>query len=476
MPNRVANSFASTTKPLAPAGCLCCAPALNRFFARMAAEPPRRAFRATAATGAGSGTQAAGAGKQLPARSAKNSKNQPRNSIPSPKGPLAFTNFRLFDGRSRALRENLAVVIENGLVSAVAPAEKPFAGPVEIFDCGGRVLMPGLIDAHYHVMLASLPMQELMTADIGYIQIAAAQEAERLLLRGFTSIRDLAGPSFGLKRAIDSGLVPGPRIWPSGAMISQTGGHADFRSPHEIPAAPAAPLSRAEVFGLGAVADGVADVLRRAREQLMLGASQLKLAAGGGVISSYDPIDVCQFTEEEFRAAVAAARNWGTYVTVHAYAPQAISMAIRAGVGCVEHGQLMDDETARRMAGEGVWLSTQPFLDDEDALPFPAGSDAWAKQRMVSRGTDVAYDLAQRHRIKTAWGTDILFDRRLAERQGAQLAKMARWHDPIDILTTATSVNAELLQMSAREIPIQRPWAWSRKAPAPTCCWSTATR
>jgi imidazolonepropionase-like amidohydrolase len=240
-------------------------------------------------------------------------------------------------------------------------------------------------------------------------------------------------------------------------MISQTGGHGDFRAPYEVPAARDAPLSRAETAGVGAIADGAPEVLRRAREQLMLGASQLKLAAGGGVISSHDPIDVSQFTEEEFRAAVSAAENWGTYVTVHAYAPRAIETAVRGGVRCIEHGQLMDDETARRMAGEGVWLSTQPFLDDEDAIPFPEGSQALAKQRMVSRGTDHSYELARRHGLKTAWGTDILFDRRLSERQGAQLAKMTRWHEPADILLTATGVNADLLQMAGPRNPYPAP-------------------
>ena len=449
---RVARSFASAS-PASPLGCLCCAPGLRRIFAHMAAAPPR-AFRAEVfASNAG---EAATGSALRPARAAKTLKIPARGSLQSPEanGPLAFTNFRLFDGRSRALRDNLRVVVESGLIGAVEPAAKPLAGPAENFDCGGRVLMPGLIDAHYHVMLASLPMQELMTADIGYIHHAAAAEASRLLLRGFTSIRDLAGPTFGLKRAIDSGLVPGPRIWPCGAMISQSGGHGDFRSPDDVSAGRG---GRAEVLGLGAVGDGVAPVLRRAREQLMLGASQLKLAAGGGVISSYDPIDVSQFTGAEFRAAVSAAENWGTYVTVHAYAPRAIATAIRAGVRCVEHGQLMDDETARLMAGEGVWLSTQPFLDDEDAIPFPEGSDALAKQRMVSQGTDRAYELAARHGIKTAWGTDILFDRRLAGRQGAQLAKMTRWHEPADILLTATGVNAELLQMAGPRNPYPAP-------------------
>jgi imidazolonepropionase-like amidohydrolase len=156
--------------------------------------------------------------------------------------------------------------------------------------------MPGLIDAHWHAMMASLPLAVLMTADVGYVTLVAADEARRTLMRGFTSVRDMAGPTFSLKRAIDSGLVPGPRIWPSGAMISQTGGHGDFRFPYEVPAAPNALLSRGDALGGGAIADGVDRVLQRAREQLMLGASQLKLAAGGGVSSAYDPIDASQYT------------------------------------------------------------------------------------------------------------------------------------------------------------------------------------
>jgi imidazolonepropionase-like amidohydrolase len=420
-------------------GCLCCSPALAQFSARMAAAGRSRPAARTAARR-----------PALPVAPSSKGNRKPAESI-------AFVNLRLFDGASRALRDNLRVVIEAGRIKAVEPIERPLAAPVRTVDCGGRVLMPGLIDAHYHVMMASLPLSELMTADIGYINLAAAGEASRILLRGFTSIRDMAGPVFGLKRAIDTGLVPGPRIWPSGAMISQTSGHGDYRAPFDIPSARDAPLSHAENFGVGAIADGVPEVLRRAREQLMLGASQLKLAAGGGVISQYDPIDVSQYTREEFRAAVEAAENWGTYVAVHAYAPRAIKTAVTAGVRCVEHGQLMDVETAKMMADQGVWLSIQPFLDDEDAIPFPEGSPFRDKQLLVSRGTDIACELARKYAIRTAWGTDILFDRKLSDRQGAQLAKMARWHDAPDILRMATGVNAELLQMAGPRNPYSAP-------------------
>jgi imidazolonepropionase-like amidohydrolase len=429
----------NTARSVAFKGCVCCAPALSRFFTRMTTEGARRPFRAVAAN-----PEATDGGLNAPAPAAES-------------GPVAFTDLRLFDGKTRILREKLRVVVEGGRIAAVEPADKPFGAPMRTLACGGRVLMPGLIDAHYHIMLAALPFNDLMTADLGYINLVAAAEASRLLARGFTGIRDMAGPCFGLKRAIDSGLVPGPRIWPSGAMISQTAGHGDFRAPYEVPAPRNAPLSHGDAYGVGAIADGETEVLRRARENLMLGASQLKLAAGGGVTSTYDPIDVSQFTEAEFRAAVDCAANWGTYVAVHAYTPRAILTAIRAGVGCVEHGQLMDEECARRMAGEGVWLSTQPFLDDEDAIPYPQGSTQWAKQKLVSDGTDATYERAQKHGLKVAWGTDILFDAKLSARQGAQLVKMTRWHEPVDILTTATSVNAELLQLSGPRTPYPSP-------------------
>jgi imidazolonepropionase-like amidohydrolase len=185
----------------------------------------------------------------------------------------------------------------------------------------------------------------------------------------------------------------------------------------------------------------------------MQGASQIKLMAGGGVSSSYDPLDVTQYTEDEMRAAVEAAAAWNTYVTVHAYTPAAIQQAIRAGVRCIEHAQLADEETARMAAEAGVWWSMQPFLDDEDAVPFPEGSASRAKFLEMTRGTDAAYALAQKHGVRLAWGTDTLFDPTLAARQGKQLAKMTRWFTPARTLRMATHDNAELLAMSGPRSP-----------------------
>jgi imidazolonepropionase-like amidohydrolase len=200
------------------------------------------------------------------------------------------------------------------------------------------------------------------------------------------------------------------------------------------------------------IADNPDMVRQRTRELLALGASQIKLMAGGGVSSNYDPLDVTQYTVPELRAAVEAAENWGTYVAVHAYTPRAVRQAIEAGVKCIDHGQLLDDTTAKLMAQKGVWWSLQPFTDDRPSS-FKEGSPNRVKQLQMYRGTDTAYALAKKHKIKTAWGSDILFDAAAAARQGSQLAKMVRWYSPAEVLRMATANNAELLQLSGLRSP-----------------------
>lgn len=231
-------------------------------------------------------------------------------------------------------------------------------------DGRGRTLMPGLIDNHWHTTLARPTPVELLEADVGYINLLAGAEAQATLMRGFTTVRDLGGPSFGLKRAIDEGLVAGLRIYPSGAMITITGGHGDFRSRGDLPRQIGGPLTRMEMLGGSMVADSPDEVRVRIREQLLLGASQVKLTAGGGVASPHSPLDVATFNEDELRAAVQAAENWGTYVSTHAYTPVSIQRAVNAGVKVIEHGHLMDESTAKLMAEKGTWLSFQPFTDD----------------------------------------------------------------------------------------------------------------
>ena len=367
--------------------------------------------------------------------------------------PVLFTNIRLFDGVSPSLRQGVQVLVEGNKIKSVHTSNADAPEGSQTIDCGGRTLMPGLIDAHWHAIFAPLPMQTLLTADIGYVYLAASAVAERTLMRGFTTVRDVGGPSFALKRAIDEGLVSGPRIFPSGALISQTGGHGDFRMRHEVPRT-GDTLTYSEEVGAAAIADGADQVLHRTREQLMLGASQIKLTGGGGVASLYDPLDSLQFRPEEIRAAVGAAADWGTYVTAHIYTSAGVRRYIEAGVRCIEHGQLVDEDTVRMIVDRDVWWCLQPFIASLDGNRYP-GEAQRQKQRTVWEGTDTAYNLAIKHKAKVGWGTDILFAPVATANQGKTLAAMTRWYTPAQVLKTATSDNADLLALSGARNPYE---------------------
>jgi imidazolonepropionase-like amidohydrolase len=371
----------------------------------------------------------------------------------TPAASVLFQDVRIFDGKSSALSPVSSVLINGNVIKRISATPITVDGNanVQVVAGNGRVLMPGLIDMHWHAMLVRPTPATILSSDIGYTNLLAGAEARSTLMRGFTTIRDMGGPSFGLKRAIDEELLPGPRIYPSGAMITVTGGHGDFRQLSELPRTIGGVLSRIEQLGGSMIADSPDEVRLRVREQLMQGASQIKLTAGGGVASPFSPLDVSTFTEAELRAAVEAAENWGTYVCTHAYTTVAIQRSIAAGVRCIEHGHLMDDATARLMAEKGIWLSTQPFLDLGGASAL--GPAEQAKMQQVVAGTDKVYALARKHGIKTAFGTDILFSKALAERQGAMLAALTRWYTPAEALIMATSTNAELLKLSGPRNP-----------------------
>ncbi|MBP2434945.1 amidohydrolase family protein [Bradyrhizobium elkanii] len=364
-------------------------------------------------------------------------------------GGVLFQNVRIFDGKNGALSGPSNVLIRNNKIERISTAA--ITADAQVIAGDGRVLMPGLIDAHWHALLVRPTPAAVMASDVGYTNLLAAAEATATLMRGFTTIRDMGGPAFSLKRAIDEGLVVGPRIYPSGAMITITGGHGDFRQLSDLPRTIGGMLSRMERIGGAMVADSPDEVRVRAREQLMQGATQVKLTAGGGVASPFSPLDVSTFTEPELRAAVDAAENWGTYVAVHAYTSVAIQRSIAAGVKCIEHGHLMDDASARLMAEKGIWLSTQPFLDLSGASALgPAEQD---KMRQVVAGTDRVYGFAKKYKLKTAFGTDVLFSKALADRQGAMLTALTRWYTPAEALIMATSTNAELLALSGLRNP-----------------------
>ena len=369
----------------------------------------------------------------------------------SPEATVLFQNVRIFDGKSSALSSPANVLVRGNRIEKMTTDDVASGDDATIVDGGGRTLMPGLIDAHWHAMLVRPTPVEAVANDLGYTTLLAGAEATATLMRGFTTVRDLGGPSFALKRAVDEGLLPGPRIYPSGAVITVTGGHGDFRPLSDLPRTIGGIRSRMEKLGASMVADSPDEVRVRVREQLMQGASQIKLTAGGGVASPFSPLNVSTFTEAELKAAVEAAENWGTYVCTHAYTPASIQRSIAAGVKCIEHGHLMDDATARLMADKGIWLSTQPFLDMAPAAAL--GPQEQAKMQQVVTGTDTVYALAKKYKIKTAFGTDILFSQALAERQTSMLADLTKWFTPAEALSMATATNAELLALSGLRNP-----------------------
>ncbi len=359
--------------------------------------------------------------------------------------------MRIYDGKSASLSAPSHVLVRGERIERISAT--PIAAPASatVIDGQGRTLMPGLIDNHWHTMLAAPSMALTLQGDLGYLTLLAAAEARATLMRGFTTVRDLGGPSFALKRAIDEGVIVGPRIYPSGAMITITGGHGDFRMPHELPRQIGAPPPLTGALNASQLADSPDEVRLRVREQLLLGASQIKLTAGGGVASPHSPLDASTFTEEELRAAVQAAGNWGTYVGVHAYTPQAIQRAVAAGVKVIEHGHLMDEASAKLIADKGAWLSFQPFVDDGFVPQMPASS--MARLRQVFAGTEATVALAKKYKLKLAWGTDILFSAANATRQGALLVQMGQWFTPAEVLAMATGTNAELLALSGPRNP-----------------------
>ncbi|MHA3978756.1 metal-dependent hydrolase family protein [Halovulum sp. GXIMD14794] len=355
----------------------------------------------------------------------------------------------VFTGCSPDLLEGQDVFIAGQLISRIGPDLEPpeFA---TVIDANGRVLMPGLIDAHWHGVFATATIAQLAATNEGYWNLQASVAQRDTLYRGFTTVRDAGGPMFDIARATNEGIIEGPRVFPAGPGISQTAGHQDFRQTKDVPATPDKlhPMESSDMFY---IADGIPVVLKRVRENLMQGATQIKLMAGGGVTSSYDPIHTKQFTLAELEAAVEAAENWGTYVMTHAINDEAVNHSIDAGVKSIEHGHMSTRETLQRFVENDVWLSMQPFLDDEDAPTLNTFQQA--KYKFVTDGTDFVYRTAKELGVKIAFGTDTLFSADLAARQGAQLAKLQRWFTPYEALKMATCDNAELLKLGEKLTP-----------------------
>ncbi|MFN3642680.1 MAG: amidohydrolase family protein [Gemmobacter sp.] len=421
--------------------CHCGAPHTIAAYARLEADLKRREFLGGAAAVmgmfAGFGLAPRPVWGQAPGR------------------PILLTNLRLFDGTTKAIREGVDILVEGDRITGLPAAGQ---GPQEAqrIDCGGRTVTPGLIETHGHLTLAGTTMLGALAGETSLLHLISGQVAGAMLMQGFTTVRDVGGPVFGLKMAIDRGIVAGPRVFPSGAMLSQTSGHGDFRLLAELPRMPMTAAHRTEVEGVAVIADGVPEVLRRTREQLMKGASQIKIMAGGGVSSLYDPLDVTQYTADEMRAAVQAAADWGTYVCAHVYTDDGIRRCMETGVKCVEHGQLAGEETVRMIADSGTWWSIQPFLADEDSNP-KTDPVQQRKQQDVARGTERAFELARKYPVKMTFGTDVLFNGDGVGRLGRQLNKFTRYMGALDALHLATGAAGELLALSGPRAPYGGP-------------------
>lgn len=370
----------------------------------------------------------------------------------------AVVNARPFDAAKGVVGPMSTIVIEGDHIEAMT-AEPVRIDGARIIDAGGRVVLPGLIDAHVHVVAASHDLVSLGLQAPSLLVAESSRILREMLHRGFTSVRDAAGADFGLQEAVQRGLFEGPRLSIAGFPVSQTGGHADMR--------PKGVRSR-EMFcscaGLGligAIADGVGEVRRAVREQVRNGANQIKIMAGGGISSPADPLEGTQFSVDELRAACEEAEAANLYAMAHAYSPRAVTRAVQAGVRSIEHGNLIDEATARVMKTEGAYLV--PTLSTYAALADEGERLGWSPamleklERVKSRGIE-AVRIAQAEGVPVVFGTDLLGH--MHARQNGEFDLRLQAMGPVEALQSATIVAARLMRQEGR-IGELLPGAWA---------------
>lgn len=363
---------------------------------------------------------------------------------------VLITNARVFDGVSDDLTEPMAVLVEGNKIKQMgASIDAPATATV--IDAQGRVMLPGFIDSHSHLMF-QLSFGEAFSSDQFYWAYVATQAAEIYLDNGFTTVREVAGNSFSLKKAIDRGIVVGPRIYPSGPMISQTSGHSDHRTDAQKSAMVADEPSIPMKYDMAQLADGRAEVLKAVREALRRGASQIKISVGGGTGSYADPLDTTQYTADEIRAAVEAAEDWNTYVTAHVYNPDGVRRAVENGVRCIEHGNLIDEASLRLMMENDVWLSPQVIVYTYHPLGYT--DDQKAKHDQAFAGIDTMFTAAKKIGFENiAFGTDVITDLAMLRRANEEFVHRTQWFTPVEVLRQATSKSGELMALSGPRNP-----------------------
>jgi imidazolonepropionase-like amidohydrolase len=366
---------------------------------------------------------------------------------------VLFTDVNVFDGQSENLTNNANVLVEGNLIKQVSTAEIAAKGAV-VINGGGRTLIPGLMDAHTHIVVNDNFERVIYYLPQTYVGALAAANARAMLLRGFTTIRDVGGPSIGLKMAIDLGAIEGPRILPSGAFVSQSSGHGDFdpRITYLSPYFSAVP-DKAALFGWTIIADGVAEVQKATREILRSGATQVKIMASGSITGPHDPLDVTEYTTAELKAIETEAEHWGTYATVHAYSDEAVRNAVEAGIKSVEHGLFASPETMTLMKEKGGWLSTQFFLFSQTPEQLGLTGSAAAKYLEAQSAAQRAYEQAIKLGLKMAWGTDLFGSLEIQKLQSQEFVARAKYFTSYEILKQATSGNAELFKLSGKRLP-----------------------
>ena len=368
-----------------------------------------------------------------------------------PVNQILIRNISVWDGTSDQSVAGQSVLIEDKLIKAIGE-NLTAAATATVIDGQGRVLIPGIIDAHTHLALPMAP-DKLRNEDQTYLATLSVKAAETVLMHGWTTVRDIGGPSQGLARAIDEGIVPGPRVYTSAMMISQTSGHGDMRGindPHPNMGSPTDAIGQRYTL----IADGPAEVSRAVRESLRHGATAIKVMAGGGISSKYDPIDTTQYSVAELRAAVEAAEQWNTYVAVHAYTDAAVRNALEAGVKVIEHGHLLSEDTLKLLKKKDAYLSSQSFGFVRQFIK-PGQSGAAGKAGQVMEGVDNLMTTAKKLGIPVAFGTDAFGSMRAYEGAVSEFGYRLRWFTSLEILKQATSHNAKLLELTGPRNPYQ---------------------
>ncbi len=368
-----------------------------------------------------------------------------------------FRNLSLLEPEFGALQPGQEIRIEGDRVVEVGEALS--AGTADVVDCGGRVVMPGLIDSHVHVMLSSVSIPSLEQVPLTLGTARAAKNMRGMIDRGFTSVRDTGGADWGLKQAVDEGSIVGPRLFIAGQAIGPTGGHSDPRRRTDVFGA-RCHCCNAMAFSMN-VSDGAREVRKAAREQMRQGADQVKIMMSGGVASPYDPLDSLQFSDGEIHAAVEEATAFGRYVCAHAYTPAAITRAAHAGVRTIEHGNLIDAESAGLMAAKGMFLVANLvayYAMKERAAEFGMNAEMLAKNDLVIDGALRSLDICKAAGVKVAFGTDLLGP--LQVDQSREFLLRAEVLSPLEIIRQATSVGAEVVRMEG-QLGTLRPGAFA---------------